>query len=73
MSINITDYLGGRNMDKHELWENFLKSGKIADYLKYRRASGYDNSAEFAEEIYADDPNLEDFNYDGQDGRYNNP
>ena len=60
-------------MDKHELWENFLKSGKVADYLKYRRASFSEDYAEAAEEIYTDDPNLEDFNYDTQDGRYNNP
>ena len=60
-------------MDKRELWENFLKSGKIADYLKYRRASGYDSSSEeVAEELFFDDPNLEDFNYDLQDGRHNN-
>ena len=60
-------------MNKHELWESFIKSGKIIDYLKYRKASEYDDSVEIAEEIYADDPNLEDFNYDGQNGRYNNP
>ena len=60
-------------MNKPELWENFIKSGKITDYLKYRKASEYDDSAEIADEIYSDDPNLEDFNYDGQNGRYNNP
>ncbi|MBR5825599.1 MAG: hypothetical protein IKY78_00790 [Clostridia bacterium] len=60
-------------MDKYELWENFIKSGKVADYLKYRRASFFEDYTETAEEIYSDDPNLEDFNYDAQDGRYNNP
>lgn len=61
-------------MNRQELWENFIRSGKVSDYLKYKNASGYDgDSEEFAEEIFADDPNLEDFNNDVQDGRYSNP
>ena len=64
-------------MNKHELWENFIRTGKVSDYLKYKNASDYgDDSAfdeEFADELFVDDPNLEDFNYDTQDGRYNNP
>lgn len=63
-------------MNKHELWENFIKSGKVSDYLKYKNASGYDNEGldeEIAEELFFDDPNLEDFNYDPQDGRYSDP
>ncbi|MBQ8503803.1 MAG: hypothetical protein IJ491_05955 [Clostridia bacterium] len=50
-----------------------MKTGKISDYLKYRNADKYDfdgYDAEIAEEFYMDDPNLEDFNYDSQDGRY---
>lgn len=60
-------------MNKRELWDNFIKSGKVSDYLKYKNASGYDNEStneEFAEELFFDDPNLEDFNYDPQDRRY---
>ena len=64
-------------MNKRELWENFIRTGKVSDYLKYKNASAYDSSSspdeEFADELFADDPNLEDFNYDTQDGRYNNP
>lgn len=60
-------------MSKRDLWEVFMKTGKISDYLKYRNADKYDfdgYDAEIAEEFYMDDPNLEDFNYDSQDGRY---
>ncbi len=61
-------------MDKHELWENFMKTGKVSDYLKYRNAkpldtSGYD--AEFADELYVGEPAPEEFNYDfDEDGWY---
>ncbi len=64
-------------MNKHELWEKFIKSGKVSDYLKYKNASKHGGDdlyeGEYAEEFYIDDPNMEDFNYDPQDGRYNNP
>lgn len=63
-------------MNKRELWENFIKTGKVSDYLKYKSASDYADDTfdtEFADELFIDDPNLEDFNYDNQDGRYNNP
>ncbi len=35
-------------MDSAALWDAFLKSGKIADYLRYRETL----SAELAEEFY---------------------
>ncbi len=60
-------------MNKRELWETFMKTGKVSDYLKYRNADKYDvdgYDAEIAQEFYMDDPNLEEFNYDSQDGRY---
>ena len=61
-------------MNKRQLWENFIKSGKISDYLKYKNASAYEipdaYDEEVAEELFFDDPNLEDFNYDPQDRRY---
>lgn len=63
-------------MNKRELWEKFMKTGKISDYLKYTNADKYDvdsYDAEIAQEFYMDDPNLEDFNYDVQNGRYDNP
>ena len=64
-------------MNKHELWENFMKSGKVSDYLKYRSAPEISHDCsddeEFADELFIDDPNLEEFNYDTDDGRYNNP
>lgn len=60
-------------MNKRDLWETFMKTGKVSDYLRYKNADKYDPDgydAEIAEEFYMDDPNLEDFNYDSQDGRY---
>lgn len=60
-------------MNRRELWEKFVKTGKISDYLKYSGAekNGFDGyDAEIAEEFYGDDPNLEDFNYDPEDRRY---
>ena len=62
-------------MNKRELWEIFMKTGKVSDYLKYRNADKYDTDgydAEIAQEFYMDDPNLEEYNYDSQDGRYSN-
>ena len=61
-------------MDKKNLWEVFMKTGKISDYLNYAKAQRQqeieDFSYETVEEFYSDDPNLEDFNYDPEDGRY---
>lgn len=63
-------------MNKRELWGNFIKTGKVSDYLKYRKAEreGFDlPDTEFADEFYIDDPDPEDFRYDVHDRRYNNP
>lgn len=63
-------------MNRRELWENFVKSGKVSDYLRYKNAECYDfdgYDAEAAAEFYTDDPNLEEMKYDAEDGRYNNP
>ena len=51
-----------------------MKTGKISDYLNYTRAEREpdtdDLDYEIVEEFYSDDPNLEDYNYDSEDGRY---
>ncbi len=63
-------------MNKRDLWETFMKTGKVSDYLRYRNADKFDvdgYDAEIAQEFYMDDPNLEEFNYDSQDGRYSDP
>lgn len=64
-------------MDKHELWENFIKTGKVSDYLKYRNANPLerdDYNEEIADELYIGDTNPEDFNYDfDEDGWYGDP
>ncbi len=59
-------------MDKRELWEKFMSTGKISDYILYARAQGdYDGdaAAEFSEEFtFSEEPD-----YDFEDGRYRNP
>ncbi len=60
-------------MTKKELWNKFMQTGKISDYLNYSRASEFEDEAEdaeFAEEI---SPAKEDLSYDDKDGRYSNP
>ncbi len=61
-------------VDKHDLWEVFMKTGKVSDYLNYKKAEreSFDDDFDYeiSEEFYEDDPNLEDFNYDSEDGRY---
>lgn len=64
-------------MNKRELWEKFTRTGKVSDYLKYKSApndnlGGYDT--ETAGELYPDELNPEEVNYDfDKDGWYNNP
>ncbi|MBQ4348672.1 MAG: hypothetical protein IKB94_03090 [Clostridia bacterium] len=48
-------------MNKRELWENFMKTGRVSDYLKYKKAQerpsfGFedDNLTEFSEELSED-------------------
>ena len=61
-------------MNKRDLWDIFMKTGKISDYLNYTRAERVPDDDDFdyeiVEEFYSDDPNLEDYNYDSEDGRY---
>lgn len=44
-------------MNSKQLWENFLKTGSVRDYLIYKKArqSQGDNSQELSEEIAPDD------------------
>ncbi|MGN0448426.1 MAG: hypothetical protein ACI4GC_07775 [Acutalibacteraceae bacterium] len=62
-------------MNKKELWDRFIQTGKISDYLNYQKASKIletsDNpDFEAADEFYVDCPNGEDYKYDNEDGRY---
>lgn len=55
------------SMTKKELWDVFLKTGKVSDYLKYknapdRRAVDLDSmDMEAAEEFYLNNPHAEEF------------
>ena len=33
-------------MNKKELWDAFIKSGSVSDYLRYRRAADYGDERE---------------------------
>lgn len=65
-------------MTKKELWNIFMKTGKVSDYLKYKNAPSerLDNldsmDMEAAEEFYLNNPHAEEFDYDDFDGWYNN-
>lgn len=49
-------------MNKKELWDVFMKTGRVSDYLKYRKAADYpleqdvswEEQAEIAEEFLGD-------------------
>lgn len=61
-------------MKKRDLWDKFIRTGKISDYLDYRKAENIpDDDTEAADEFFVDCPNGEDYKYDDQDGRYSNP
>lgn len=64
-------------MNKKDLWDRFIQTGKISDYLNYKKAQshgGYDfPDAEAGEEFFTACPDGEDYKYDNQDGRYSNP
>lgn len=55
-------------MNKKELWEVFIKTGSVSDYLKYRKAAGYtdelesswEEQAEIAEEFLGEFPHNDD-------------
>lgn len=63
-------------MDKKALWDKFLQTGKVSDYLNYSRAVKNGNAdtddLEAAEEFYPECPNGEDYKYDNKNGRYSN-
>ena len=61
-------------MKKRDLWDKFIRTGKIYDSLDYRKAENIpDDDTEAADEFFVDCPNGEDYKYDDQDGRYSNP
>ena len=51
-------------MNKKELWDAFIKSGSVSDYLRYRKAADYgderesswEEQAEIAEEFLGEFP-----------------
>lgn len=53
-------------MTKRELWEAFIKTGSVKDYLKYKKAETgamYDNDetlAELSQELYEDSTQKQD-------------
>ncbi len=57
-------FVRGDSMNKKELWDAFIKSGSVSDYLKYRKAADYgderesswEEQAEIAEEFLGDFP-----------------
>lgn len=65
-------------MNKQDLWNIFMKTGKVSDYLRYKNA--VDKHPDFldsmdmeaAEEFYLHNPYAEEFDYDNFDGWYNN-
>lgn len=65
-------------MNKKDLWNIFMKTGKVSDYLRYKNASDSYNGSldsmdmEAAEEFYLNNPHAEELEYDDFDGWYNN-
>lgn len=63
-------------MDKKALWDKFIQTGKVSDYLNYSRAlknaHADEGDLEAAEEFHFECPNGEDYKYDNTDGRYSN-
>lgn len=65
-------------MNKKALWDKFIRTGKITDYLRYRKAersdTGYEeDDSEFSDELYPESLNGEENNYDSEDEWYSNP
>lgn len=58
-------------MDRNKLWNKFLKSGKVSDYLAYSKAEQHEEldlySNEFAEEFYFEQLDLERDDYADKD------
>ena len=65
-------------MDKKDLWNIFMKTGKVSDYLRYKnapseRSNNLDSmDVEAAEEFYINNPYAEEFGYDDFDRWDNN-
>ena len=61
-------------MNKNDLWNTFMKTGKVSDYLRYKKAREYPLSdypdEEPAEEFYVNNPDPKEGFYDSQNGRY---
>lgn len=61
-------------MNKRELWNTFMKTGKVSDYLNYKKAKDFPLSdypdEETADEFYLNNPDAKEGFYDAQDGRY---
>ncbi len=66
-------------MNKKDLWNIFMKTGKVSDYLNYKKAKDYPLSGfpeleeETAEEFYLNNPDAMEGFYDSQDRRNSNP
>ena len=65
-------------MNKKELWNIFMKTGKVSDYLRYKNAPSERKDdldsmdMEAAEEFYINNPYAEEFDYDDFDRWDNN-
>lgn len=63
-------------MNKKELWQKFMKTGKVTDYLEYKNAKDapdiFDEYVEeFSEELTADPQRkFEEYEDDNQYGRF---
>lgn len=54
-------------MNKKELWDNFVRTGKVSDYLKYKKANDsreFPEDLEIAQEFFPDE---EELYYDDND------
>ena len=65
-------------MTKKELWNIFIKTGKISDYLRYRSAPDerrellHNADTETSDEFYLNYPDIQELDYDDFDGWYSN-
>ncbi len=61
-------------MNKKALWDKFIRTGKVSDYLHYRRAEQLlkedADEEDFANEIYPEWINGKGYSYDDEDERY---
>ncbi|MBR2079424.1 MAG: hypothetical protein IJ962_04335 [Clostridia bacterium] len=60
-------------MNRKELWNTFMKTGKVSDYLNYKKAKDFPLSdypdEETAEEFYINNPDAKEGFYDHQNRR----